>query len=170
MTTITIIRTSDRGAHLVTDGNKVAWVQGRWCRVNGTLTPRGIEALADGQTVEEFEAQKRAREEARQQAFEARQQAFEEGKKLITVLVPANTIVSYSERAWKIFNGSSYRNRYGKVCRDAFFAPKSQITVEILENGKVEVTMPKWYFSGEWTNQGMRVDGIELALVAKARR
>lgn len=162
MTTITIIRTSDRGAHLVTDGNKVAWIQGRWYRADGTLTPRGMQALADGQTMEEIEAQKRAREEARQQAFE-------EGKRPITVLVPANTVVSYNERAWKIFNGSSYRNRYGKICRAAFFAPKSQITIEVQESGEVEVTMPKWYFSGEWTNQGMRVGGIELALVAKAR-
>lgn len=161
MAQITIIRTSDRGAHLITDGTRVAWIQGRWYREDGTLTPRGAQALADGQTMEEIEAAKKAAEERKIAERE-------EGRKLITVRIPAGMVENYSEKAWKIYSGSKYYNKYKRLCRASFFAPKSQIEVNVEEEGTILVTMPKWYFRGEWTIQGMRTDSIEMALVCGA--
>lgn len=46
-TTVTVLTTSAKGAHLITDGQKVTWIKKAWLREDGSITPAAEKALAD---------------------------------------------------------------------------------------------------------------------------
>lgn len=129
-TTFTILRTSARGAHLITDGTKQCWIQGRWLRPDGTLTRMGQLAWENARTAEDIEA--------------ARQAAREASKQLMYVNVKAEVLVGETEKALKCWSGS-YQRLYGRVVKSYCYLPKSQVKVEkTSQEGVICLTMPAW--------------------------
>lgn len=143
--TITIIKTSQRGAHLITDGIRVAWVQGRSVRADGSLTPSGITALQEGKTYAEWEQEEERRRLWAEDREKARELAFQEGKTPTSVSLPAVFVREGSEKSWKI--RTKYTQvLYGKVVAKWEYVPKSVVSVSI-DNGVATLTMPKWFLN-----------------------
>lgn len=135
--TITIIRTSARGAHLITDGTKQCWIQGRWLREDGTLTRMGQQALEQAKPQADIEKEMKEREEARQAAREASRQ-------LMYVNVKAEVLVGETEKALKCWTGG-YQRLYGRLVRYYCYLPKSQVKVEKTNSEDVIcLVMPAW--------------------------
>lgn len=158
--TITILKTTERGAHLITDGVRVAWIMGRYLRADGSLTPSGLTALEEGElyTAEwraEFDAKEARRRlwvEDRQKAIElARKEREEEQKRLVSVSIPVDRIRDYSEKAWKVRTLATKRT-YGKIVSVYEYLPKSVVSVEF-SGATAVITMPKWYLDKNyWLN------------------
>lgn len=149
--TITILRTSQRGGLLITDGTRVAWVMGRNHRADGSWTPSTATALADGKPYAEWQAEEAKRELWRTDREAAREQAFQEGKEPITItLAPAN-VIDYSAKAWKVRTPRT-QWMYGKVVSVYEYLPKSVVSVSF-DAGKAWMTMPKWFLKKNgWLN------------------
>ena len=140
---IAIIRTTERGALLITDGTRVAWVQGRTHRADGSFTPSAVAALANGKPVAEWEQEQAAREQEYANRKAAREQAFQDGKLPVSVRVDASRVQDYSERAWKVRTAYTQR-MYGRVVSVYEYLPKSLVQVAF-EDGNAVLTMPKWF-------------------------
>lgn len=143
--TITVIKTSQRGALLITDGTRVAWVMGRSQRADGSFTPTAIAALADGKTYAEWEAEDIAWRAARAKEKEERERAFQEGKELTSVTLPALSVREGSEKSWKVRTNRT-QVLYGKVVAKWEYLPKSVVKVSV-DNGVATLTMPKWFLA-----------------------
>lgn len=153
---ITIIKESPRGAKFITDGVRSTWIQGRWMRPDGTLTPRGQEALDNAMTNKEIELREKAREEARANSKALETRWHKEGAKEIEV-------VGETEKAWKIWLGN-YSYMYGKRVRSYDYWAKSVVSIgkytkteedETSNSTRTmvgEVTAPHWWF---WQNSGI---------------
>jgi hypothetical protein len=63
-TEITIEKTSAKGAMLITDGMKSAWIMPKMKRADGSFTPGAYAALEKAKTKEEFIAEKKSEREA----------------------------------------------------------------------------------------------------------
>ena len=148
--TITILRTSARGAHLITDGNVVTWVQGRSVRADGSLTPSGVSALANSEkTLAQWEEEEKMRELWRTDREKAKELAFQAGKEPVTVTISRDRFADYSDKAWKVRTDRT-QYLYGKVVSVYEYLPKSIVSA-VLAYDKVEMTMPKWFLGKhEW--------------------
>ena len=139
---IAILKTSQRGALLITDGSRVAWVMGRTQRADGSFTPSALTALANGKTVEEWHA-------AREQERADRERAFQEGKEQTSVSLPAVSVREGSEKSWKVRTNRT-QWLYGKYVAVWEYLPKSVVKVSV-DNGVATLTMPKWFLSkNQW--------------------
>ena len=146
--TITVIRTTERGAHLITDGVRVAWIQGRSMRADGTLTPSGVTALANGKPYEEWKVEDERRRLWQEDREKARELAFQEGKLPTDISIPADAIREGSEKSWKVRHGKQWL--YGKYVNSYEYLPKSVVSVRY-EGDKAVLTMPKWFLGkNEW--------------------
>lgn len=152
---IAIIRTTERGALLITDGTRVAWVQGRTHRANGSFTPSAIEALANGKTVEEWREEQAAREQEYADRKAAREQVFQDGKLPTSVCVDASRVQDYSDRAWKVRTANTQR-MYGRIVSVYEYLPKSLVQVAY-ENGNAVLTMPKWFATKNYWLGGIKI-------------
>lgn len=142
---ITILRTSRAGAHLITDGARVAWIMPRQRRDDGTFTAGAYEALARGKTVAEHEA---AEVEYRKAQVE-RERVFQEGKLPMTFALPAERVSDYSEKAWKVRSDSGKLFR-GRWYWEYKYLPKSLVDVSFVMSAAV-LKMPRWFFEkNEW--------------------
>ena len=150
--TITILRTSQRGALLITDNTRVAWVQGRTHRADGTFTPSALTALAEGKLYAEWEQEQAAREQEYAERKAAREQEFQDGKTLVTATMPAVYVREGSEKSWKV--RTPYKKwMYGKQVSAWEYFPKSVVKVSV-DNGVATLTMPKWFLTkNSWLNQ-----------------
>lgn len=135
---ITIVRTSERGALLITDGIRIAWVMGRTRRDDGTFTPSALAALAEGKTVAEHEADEAARRAAKEKAFQ-------EGKLPTNVTIGTGRVTDYSPRAWKV-RTDDRQCLYGRWCWKYEYLPKSMVSVEFKDHATI-LTMPKWFLA-----------------------
>lgn len=152
--TITIIKTSQRGALLITDGIRVAWVMGRSHRADGSFTPAAISALSVGKTYAEWEAEDIAWRASRAKEQEERERAFQDGKLPTTITLPASLVFDGSDKAWKVRDGKQWN--YGKLCNHYQYLPKSMVSVEWCGDDAI-LTMPKWYLAKNgWLNQYAR--------------
>ena len=143
-TTITILRTSARGAHLITDGNVVAWVMGRSVREDGSLTPSGVSALARSeQSLSDWQEQEKMRELWRTDREKAKELAFQAGKEPVVVTISRDRFTDYSDKAWKVRTDRT-KYLYGKWVSVYEYLPKSLVSAA-LASDKVEMTMPKWF-------------------------
>lgn len=154
---ITIVRTSERGALLITDGIRIAWVMGRTRRDDGTFTPSALAALAEGKTVAEHEADEAARRAAKEKAFQdgnlpnkaarraASDKAFQERKLPTNVTIGVGRVTDYSPKAWKI-RTDHCQCRYGRWCWKYEYLPKSVVSVEFKDHATI-LTMPKWFLA-----------------------
>ena len=146
-TGITILRVSQRGAKLITNGITVAWIQGGWLREDGTLTDCGVRSMIQSdKTYEEYlrESQEWAERVAREkrEREEAWKKQKEEGSKLITYVLEQGVLMSASSTAYKYVAGKGL-DMYRRICNRYNYIPKSQLKVE-RRNCKVYVTIPKW--------------------------
>lgn len=149
---IAILKTSQRGALLITDGSRVAWVMGRTQRADGSFTPSALTALANGKTVEEWRAEDEAWRAAREQERADRERAFQEGKELTSVSLPATSVREGSEKSWKVRTNRT-QWLYGKYVAVWEYLPKSVVKVSV-DNGVATLTMPKWFLAKNgWLNE-----------------
>ena len=143
--TITVLRTTQRGALLITDNVRVAWVQGRTRRADGSFTPSALTALAEGKPVAEWEQEQAAREQEFADRKAAREREFQEGKELTSVSVPALSVREGSEKSWKV--RTPFKQwLYGKQVAKWEYFPKSVVSVSV-DNGVATLTMPKWFLA-----------------------
>lgn len=149
---ITILRTSQRGAHLITDGTRVVWVQGRSVRPDGSLTPTGVAALTQStKSYADWQKEEAERELWRTDREAAREKAFQEGKQPVTITLASARVYDHSEKAWKI---RTLRTQvlYGKVCSVYEYLPKSIVSV-VGDGTHSRLTMPKWFLAkNDWLN------------------
>ena len=150
--TITILKTSQRGALLISDGSRIAWVQGRTQRADGSFTPSAFTALANGKTVAEWEAEDKAWRAAREQERADRERRYQDGKTLVSVNIAAALVREGSEKSWKVrINRTQWL--YGKYVAVWEYLPKSVVKVSV-DNGVATLTMPKWFLAKNgWLNE-----------------
>ena len=151
-TAITILRTTARGAHLITDGERVVWVMGRSVRADGSLTPSGLAALtASDKTYTQWQAEEAERELWRTDREAAREKAFQEGKVATTIELPSPRVLDYNEKAWKVRTLRT-EYRYGRCCSVYEYLPKSVVTI-VRDGVRAKLTMPKWFLAkNAWLN------------------
>lgn len=143
--TITIIRTSQRGALLITDGSRVAWVMGRTRRADGSFTPSAVRALAEGTPYETWEAENNAREARRAESRVAREEEYQKGKETITVDIGAYRLDNGTSKAWRVRTDEMQR-LYGKTVHVYQYLPKSVVAVNV-EGNTAYLTMPRWFLA-----------------------
>ena len=150
---ITILRTSQRGAHLITDGSRVVWVMGRSVRPDGSLTPSGLDALANAdKTYAQWQEEEAARELWRTDREAAKEKAFQEGKEPTSVSLPVARVTNGSDKAWKV-RTNDWKWLYGKQVSVYNYLPKSVVSVEFTD-GLAVLTMPKWFLNkNRWLNE-----------------
>ena len=141
--TITILKTTERGAHLITDGVRVAWIMGRSRRSDGTFTPSAYSALAEGKPYAEWEQEEERRRLWKEDREKARELAFQEGKQPTSVTIDASRVRDYSEKAWKVRTNAT-KWMYGKLVSVYEYLPKSLVSVQYTGATAV-ITLPKWY-------------------------
>ncbi len=127
---ITILKESRKGAMLITDGEKVAWIMPKQRREDGSYTQGVVKALAEGQTVADYKAEQAA---------------------YLNPNAPIGEVVRETERAIAV---KAYTSWYCHVREDQqerselVWIPKSMI---------VDGTAPKWFLKkklDELTCQG----------------
>ena len=139
---IIILRTSSRGAKLISDGIYTAWVKSSWVRPDGTLTPAAMNALLNSnETIETTEKNLEIAQERREQARKDREEAFLAGKEIVCFEVEPGVIYSQG-KCWKYVVGKGL-NIYHKLVNIYEYIPKSQMTIR-RENNKVYCECPKW--------------------------
>ena len=144
---ITILRKTNNGALLITDGMMVAYIISNYIREDGTLTSCGMKALLDSnKTLEQYEEEGRQWKENVEREKREREEAWarqkEEGSKLITYVLEQGVLMSASVSAYKYACGRGI-DMYRRPCIHYNYIPKSQVKVE-RRNCKVYVTLPKW--------------------------
>lgn len=149
---ITVIKTTERGARLITDGNKVAWIMGRYMRSDGTLTPMGQHALENGKTYADWLDEEKYREELKEAAREERRRQFEVSNEKIAVSIDARRIDNGTEKAWRLRTDAT-RRLYGKIVHVYDYLPKAHVKVAV--NGtSATLTMPRWVLhSHSWMKE-----------------
>ena len=133
---IKVIKESERGALLITNGERIAWVMGHQMRKDGSFTKGALEALANGKTIEEHEAEQAAWKAARERKFQ-------DGKAPASVSIADERITDYSEKAWKV-RTDEHQYLYGRWCWCYEYLPKSMVSVKRDAN-LATLTMPKWF-------------------------
>ncbi|MCR5658940.1 MAG: hypothetical protein K6G25_06400 [Bacteroidales bacterium] len=157
---IQVLKESQRGAYLVTDGEHVAWIMRRSRRSDGTITKTAQEALANGMTYEQWQNQEKEWKEAKERAKQEREEAYQKGKELVTITLPSDRISSGSEKSWKVRTDYTQR-MYGRTVSVYEYFPKS--VVSVLKMGEYTyVTMPLWLKQKHngWL-QSIMVDKVE---------
>jgi len=144
---ITLLRITNNGAYIITDGLNVAFIIRNYIREDGTLTACGQKALLDSElTLEQFENENRSWKEKVEREKREREEAWqrqkEEGSQLITYILEQGVLMSASASAYKYACGRGL-DMYRRPCTHYNYIPKSQVKVE-RRNCKVYVTLPKW--------------------------
>ena len=141
--TITLIKQSERGAWLITDGVKQAWSRPSSRRPDGTWTAGAYKAIRESSqkyiTPEEQEKQK--------EEYIQRKQAERE-ERLKSVFLIVNCEFEESEKSYKVTTGRKIQSPYKKgiMIPEYVFIPKSQVKV----NGNV-FEMPTWLYDANYT-------------------
>ena len=134
MEQIRVIYTSQRGAHLITNGVKVVWIMARCLREDGTITPSGLQALeASDKTYDDWQRQQAEREEDRKRTKEA-----------VSLTFDAANIRDNGEKSWAYKTNDMYYNRYRRLCHSWEYIPKSQITIVESTATYITMSMPRW--------------------------
>ena len=140
---ITILRTSSRGAHLITDGINTTWIQSGWIREDGSLTPGGMQSLLNSEsTLEQYNQDQINRQRAREERQKTWEIKKEEGKQLVTMTIAKGILKSDGPTTYKYAAGKGF-DMYRHLCTRWNYIPKSMVSVE-RKNNQVYVTLPKW--------------------------
>ncbi len=142
---IIILRQTERNALLITDGERVAWVQGRTRRADGSFTPSALKALANGTPRAEWDAQREAYIEAKKAEREARKKEREDSKLPVSVTMrPDFKLEGGSEKSYKVRTERKQR-LYGRLVHIYEYLAKSLVSVSYDGDGRTILTMPRWY-------------------------
>lgn len=147
--TVSILATSRRGAHLISDGSKAVWVMNRQVRDDNTLTAGAREALATSEMTHDeavklaaaINGNREAAEELREQRREA---ARVENDREVTINIARENWRGEHGNAWQVRTNNTFRNRFGKICTACEFLPKSRVIVIPQPDGSVNVTLANW--------------------------
>jgi hypothetical protein len=144
---ITILRHTQNGAYIITDGLMCAFIISSYIRPDGTLTACGQKALLDSNwTLEQYEERGRQWKEKVEREKKEREEAWmrqkEEGAKLVTYVLEQGVLMSAGTNAYKYVCGKGL-DMYHHICNRYNYIPKSQVKVERRDR-KVYVTLPKW--------------------------
>lgn len=146
---VSILATSRRGAHLVSNGTKAVWVMGRQVREDGTLTAGAREAIENSEMTHDeaitlaaaINGNREAAEELREQRREA---ARIENDREVTINIARENWRGEHDNAWQVRTNNTFRNRFGKTCSACEFLPKSRVIVIPQPDGSVNVTLANW--------------------------
>lgn len=134
MEQIRVIRTTERGAHLITNGVKVAWIMARCLRANGTLTPMGVQALETSDKTYDGWKREQAEKEAE----------WKRGKEAVSITFDVANIKDNGEKSWSYKTTSTYLNKYRRRCHSWDYIPKSQVTLVESTATYIVMSMPRW--------------------------
>ena len=149
--TITIIKRSEKGAYLITDGVKQAWTRPASHRPDGTWTPSAYKALQISQdpyiTPEE---QARIDEERKQAYFKARQEEHERQQRPVYLLINPNCVITDNEsgKCYKVATGNKVQSPYKKrrcLVSEYIYVPKSQVKLITAVDVRV-FEIPTWLY------------------------
>ena len=148
---ITIIKRSERGAYLITDGVKQAWTRPASRREDGTWTPSAYKALQISQdpyiTPEE---QARINEERKQAYLKERQEEHYRQQKPVYLIINPNCVIDDNKtgKCYKVTTGNKVQSPFKRrrcLIAEHIYVPKSQ--VNLIVRGEVRVfEIPTWLY------------------------
>jgi hypothetical protein len=139
--TITIIKVSERGAYLITDGVKQAWTRPSSRRADGTWTASAYEALRTStDTPEAYAKRKEAYIKERQEERERRQ-------KMIVLVINEICEITDTDKCFKVNTGRKVPSPYkrGQFVSEYIYLPKSQVKPTTY-NGVRAFEIPTWLY------------------------
>ena len=148
---ITIIKRSEKGAYLITDGIKQAWTRPASHRPDGTWTPSAYKALQTSQdryiTPEE---QARIDEERKQAYLKARQEEHERQQRPVYLLINPKCVITDNEsgKCYKVATGNKVQSPYKKrrcLVSEYIYDPKSQVKLITAVDVRV-FEIPTWLY------------------------
>ena len=140
-TTITIVKVSERGAYLITDGTMQAWTRPSSRRADGTWTAGAYEALRTSSVPYMTE------EERREAYLKAKEEEKERRQKPVSLIVFAQCDITDSEKSYKVATGRKVRSPYkrGVLINEYIYLPKSQVKLTASEGNRV-FEIPTWLY------------------------
>ena len=142
--TITIIKRSEKGAYLITDGVKQAWTRPASRREDGTWTPSAYKALQTSQD------RYITPEERKQAYFKARQEEHERQQRPVYLLINPNCVITDNEsgKCYKVATGNKVQSPYKKrrcLVSEYIYVPKSQVKLITAVDARV-FEIPTWLY------------------------
>ena len=140
-TEISIIKVSDRGAYLITDGTMQAWTRPSSRRADGTWTASAYEALRNSSIPYMTE------EERKEAYLKAKEEEKERRQKPVSLIVYAQCDIADSEKSYKVATGRKVRSPYkrGVLINEYIYLPKSQVKLTAREGDRV-FEIPTWLY------------------------
>lgn len=149
--TITVIKKSDRGAWLITDGTHQCWVRPSCRRDDGTWTPSTYTAIARSTDPYITPEEQAKIDEARKQAWIDEQRAERE-RRASTVYILLHqhiTVLDGSDKAYKIATGRKVQNphKFKRSLIDEYlYLPKSHVSFRDTTGGGKILEIPTWLY------------------------
>ena len=127
--TITIIKRSEKGAYLITDGVKQAWTRPASRREDGTWTPSAYKAL---------------------QSSQARHEEHERQQRPVYLLINPKCVITDNEsgKCYKVATGNKVQSPYKKrrcLVSEYIYVPKSQVKLITAVDVRV-FEIPTWLY------------------------
>ena len=129
-TEISIIKVSDRGAYLITDGTMQAWTRPSSRRADGTWTAGAYEALRTSSVPYMTEEERKERRQ-----------------KPVSLIVFAQCDIADSDKSYKVATGRKVPSPYkrGALINEYIYLPKSQVKLTASEGNRV-FEIPTWLY------------------------
>ena len=145
-TEISIIKVSERGAYLITDGTKQAWTRPSSRRADGTWTASAYEALRTSTDTPEAYAKRR------EAYIEERQKERERRQMVVIIAINDDCEIADSEKSYKVNTGRKVPSPYkrGTFISEYIYLPKSQVKLTTRDGVRV-FEVPTWLYE---TNMG----------------
>ena len=136
-TEISIIKVSDRGAYLITDGTMQAWTRPSSRRADGTWTAGAYEALKASTVPYMTEEEK----------LKAKEEERERRQKPVSIKVFAQCDITDSEKSYRVATGRKVASPYkrGALINEYIYLPKSQVKLIEHEDSRMFV-VPTWLY------------------------
>ena len=138
---ITIIKVSERGAYLITDGKVQTWTRPSSRRSDGTWTAGAYKALR-------ISTDPYMTEEERKEAYlKAKEEEKERRQKPVSLIVFAQCDITDSEKSYKVATGRKVRSPYKRdaLINEYIYLPKSQVKLTANKENKV-FEIPTWLY------------------------
>ena len=144
--TITIVKVSERGAYLITDGVKQAWTRPSSRRADGTWTASAYEALRTSTDTPEAYAKRR------EAYIKERQDERERRQRMVVLVINHICDIAETDKCFKVNTGRKVPSPYkrGQFISEYIYLPKSQVK-PTTHNGVRAFEIPTWLYE---TNVG----------------
>ena len=149
-TEISIIKVSDRGAYLITDGTMQVWTRPSSRRADGTWTAGAYEALRTSSVPYMTE------EERKEAYLKAKEEEKERRQKPVSLIVFAQCDITDSEKSYKVATGRKVRSPYkrGVLINEYIYLPKSQVKLTEREGSRV-FEIPTWLYEANTSSYSL---------------